>query len=72
MITDADLSLKQVLQMVLSGTVRTVSGRQIPIKAETICIHGDGMHALTFAQLIHQSLKKQNISIRYPAINNSF
>ena len=67
MIEDAGLSLKQVLQMVQQGTAEAVSGREIQITAETICIHGDGIHALAFAQLISQSLKEQNILIRYPA-----
>ena len=32
----------QVLHMVRDGFVKTVSGKKLPIKAETICIHGDG------------------------------
>jgi 5-oxoprolinase (ATP-hydrolysing) subunit A len=50
MIVDADKGLQQVWQMVTTGTVQTISGKTIPIVAETVCIHGDGKHAVAFAQ----------------------
>ncbi len=48
--------IQQVSQMINDGTVTTVSGKSIPIKAETICIHGDGKHAVEFAKAIHKLL----------------
>jgi UPF0271 protein len=57
-------ALRQVLQMVETQTVNTTSGSIIPIAAETICIHGDGAHAVTFAQKIYKSLNEKNISIK--------
>jgi 5-oxoprolinase (ATP-hydrolysing) subunit A len=63
MIADAAISLKQVLQMVQKGRVQTASGGEIKIKVQTICIHGDGVHALEFAKTIYESLKQNNISI---------
>lgn len=57
-------ALQQVLQMVQQQTVRSVSGREIPIAAETICIHGDGPHALAFAKNIYMALKQKGIEIR--------
>ena len=42
MITDEDVSIAQVLSMVLKGQVTTLSGKVIPVKADTICVHGDG------------------------------
>lgn len=59
LITDEAMSVAQVLQMVQQGTVNTVSGKVIPIRAETVCLHSDGPHALTFAQRIHNSLNDQ-------------
>jgi 5-oxoprolinase (ATP-hydrolysing) subunit A len=51
-------AIHQVLQMIKEGTVTTVSGKIIPIIAETICIHGDGTHAVEFAKAIHDAIKK--------------
>ena len=58
LIDSVDAVLKQVLQMKNDGTVTTVSGKKIPIVAETLCIHGDGVHALEFAKAISQAVMK--------------
>ncbi len=67
MIDDELLSLKQVLQMIEKRTVTSLNGKEVPIIAETICIHGDNPHALNFAKKIYESLKERNIDISYPA-----
>lgn len=55
--------IDQVMQMLNTNSVSTITGQVIPIKAETICIHGDGIQAQEFAQEIHIKLKKQGIRI---------
>jgi UPF0271 protein len=64
MIIDADDSIHQVLQMVLEGTVLSTNKKIIQIKADTICIHGDGAHAVEFAGKISVSLNNNNILIQ--------
>lgn len=54
LITDVDECLAQVRQMVDEKKVTTVSGKQIPVQADTICVHGDGPHAVDFAKAIHK------------------
>lgn len=63
MVEDEDSSLQQVLQMI-SGTVTAWSGKIIPVAADTICIHGDGAHAVEFATRINQTLKSHSIDIK--------
>ncbi len=60
LIEETDKVIAQVLQMIRQGTVTTVSGKIIPIVAETICIHGDGKQAVEFAKAIHKTLLKNN------------
>ena len=67
MIADEEKMIQHVLQMIRAGTVTTVTGKKIPVMAETICIHGDGQHALTFARAISSVLKKENIRVAPPA-----
>jgi UPF0271 protein len=55
LLTDPHDAAKQVLQMVQKGTVMA-EGQPIPIKVDTICIHGDGTHAVEFAQTIYTLL----------------
>ncbi|MBY0084238.1 LamB/YcsF family protein [Brevibacillus sp. M2.1A] len=63
MITDQQQSLQQVIRMVRDGLVLTQQGVDIPIQADTICIHGDGAHALEFAQSIREALLVAGIPI---------
>jgi 5-oxoprolinase (ATP-hydrolysing) subunit A len=51
-------SIDHVMQMINESTVTTVSGKKIPIAAETICIHGDGENALVFAKALSSHIKK--------------
>jgi UPF0271 protein len=64
LINDTSVAVAQVLQMVKEGTVKSVTGKNIPIKAETICLHGDGEHAVEFAKAIYQALKENGIEIK--------
>jgi UPF0271 protein len=64
LIEDTDQAIAQVLQMIKEGTVISINGKKVPIVAETICIHGDGEHAIEFAKAIHSALKQEGIEIR--------
>ena len=50
---------KQVEMMVRKGVVVTTSGKKISIKADTVCIHGDGEHAVRFAEVISSIMGQQ-------------
>jgi UPF0271 protein len=58
LIENEEQMIEQVLQMVREQTVTTVSGKTIPLIAETICIHGDGKYAVQFAKRLNQDLGK--------------
>lgn len=66
LIKESETALNQVLQMINSQTVTAVNGEIVKLKAETVCIHGDGKNALEFAKTIHQQLKNSGISIESP------
>lgn len=63
LITDPKTSLEQVLNMVKYGRVRSMEAIMVAIKSETICIHGDGEHAVEFAKAINQTLIESGIEI---------
>lgn len=63
MITDEDFMIKRVIGMVKDGVVETVSGKIIPIKADTICVHGDGAKAVSFVRRIREELTNAEIEI---------
>lgn len=64
MISDEEEAMAQVLMMVCDGRIQSTLGKIIPVKADTICIHGDGPHAFPFAKKIRQTLEKFQIEIK--------
>lgn len=63
LIEDQEAAVAQVIRMVKDGKVTSLSGKNLSIKADTICIHGDGVHALQFAKYISEALQHAGISI---------
>jgi len=67
LIVDSGRALAQVLQMVEKQQVTISDGCEtIPIRAETICIHGDGDHAVDFAQAIAEALARAGVRVSSP------
>lgn len=64
LITDDQKAIEQVIQMIKEGTVNSQQGAEIPIQTDTVCIHGDGPHALLFARQIRQSLADSGITVK--------
>lgn len=57
-------AVKQAKRMVRSGEVVSLDGQIVPVKAETICVHGDGPNALEFASALRQAFEDAGISVK--------
>src|SRR5476651_1080118 len=68
LITDEQQSIDQVLLMVKQQQVVSVNKKSISLTAETLCLHGDGAHAVDFAKTISAKLKSDGITIKAPAL----
>jgi len=64
LITDSELAINQVLLMIKGQKILSINNNWIPLKADTVCLHGDGPHALTFARLLISRLSKEGIEIQ--------
>jgi 5-oxoprolinase (ATP-hydrolysing) subunit A len=64
LITDEQVAINQTVQMVKDKRVTTVNGDRIPIVADTICLHGDGVHAVAFAKKITAAFMAEGITIK--------
>jgi 5-oxoprolinase (ATP-hydrolysing) subunit A len=64
LIEDQQQSLEQVLQMVMQRTVTSVNEKEVPIVADTICVHGDGAHAIHFAREIKAVLLINGVEVK--------
>jgi 5-oxoprolinase (ATP-hydrolysing) subunit A len=66
LIANKEDAVDQVLGFALKQEVKSVNGNHIAVKAETVCLHGDGEHAVEFAKLIASRLNKEGIIIKAP------
>lgn len=64
LIDDTHEAVARTLRMVLEGVVQAVSGETVPLRAQTICLHGDGPHALAFARALHAALRDAGVQLR--------
>ncbi len=65
-ISDIHAAVNQALQLVQEGKALSAEGKEIAVKAETICIHGDHPNALAIAKAIYGALKANGILIQAP------
>jgi 5-oxoprolinase (ATP-hydrolysing) subunit A len=63
LIKNKEQSVAQVIKMVTEGKVTSQQKTQVSLKADTVCIHGDGEHALAFAKYIKETLERNNITV---------
>ena len=62
-IKDKDLAIQRVVRMVKEGKVESINGKDIDIKADSICVHGDNPKALEFVKNIRETLEKEGVMI---------
>jgi UPF0271 protein len=63
LLTDQDQSVAQVVKMVKEGKVISQQNTEVSLRADTICIHGDGVHAHAFAKCIKETLEQKKITV---------
>lgn len=63
MITDEEEALARMIRMIKEHKVRAISGKDIAISVDSICVHGDGPKALAFVKKLRDGLRKEGISI---------
>jgi UPF0271 protein len=66
MIEDASQAVERALAMVEKGYVVALSGKPVPVSADTLCLHGDQPGAVAFARAISRALKEKGIEIAAP------
>lgn len=63
LITDEAKALAQTLEMVRYGRVTAVDGTTAHVQADTVCLHGDGEHALQFARRLRAAFAEEGILV---------
>ena len=63
MILNEDEAIERVLGMIKFGKVRAITGREIGIEADSVCVHGDSPKALEFVKKINAAFKSEGICV---------
>ena len=64
LIEDSDEMFEHVFRMISSNKVKTISGKEIKILADTLCIHGDNPKAIYLIKSLCSRLQKEGVQIR--------
>jgi 5-oxoprolinase (ATP-hydrolysing) subunit A len=64
LIHDAGAAAAQVLRVLREGVVRATDGTDLPVSADTVCLHGDGENAVEFARRLRSELKTAGVAVK--------
>ena len=62
-IRDPEEAIARTVRMVKEGVVTAVSGEEVPITADSVCVHGDNPSALEFVRRIRERLEAEGIAV---------
>lgn len=62
---DTSIVIARAVRMIKEKVVVTISGKIVPIEADTICIHGDNEMAPAFVKMLAETLAQEGIGLRY-------
>lgn len=62
-ITDEEIAINRVISMVKHGRVTAITGKEIAVEADSICVHGDGVKAVEFVKKISERLKEEGVAV---------
>ena len=63
-IHDPDTAARRVVDMVKAQAIITESGKHLPVRIDTICLHGDTPTALEIAKTTRQKLSEGGIALK--------
>ena len=66
MIEDPQAAVTQALGMIEGGYVTSLSGKRVPVAADTLCLHGDQPGAVLFAQTLRKTFTERGITVAAP------
>ena len=62
-LTDETLAIERVISIVKEHKVKAITGKEIELEADSVCVHGDNAKALEFVKKIRETLQKEGIEI---------
>jgi UPF0271 protein len=66
LVSDPEEAARRAVRMVTEGRVTSTDGVEVPVRADTLCIHGDGPHAADIARLLRARLTAAGVRLLAP------
>ena len=66
LLRDPKEAAQRVLRMLREGKVRSIESRDVDVRGETICVHGDTPGAVEFARELRMQLEREGVRISAP------
>lgn len=63
---DAELATAQAIGIARDGTLQAANGQPVTLHTETLCLHGDGAHAVALARQLRAALEAAGLRIAAP------
>lgn len=62
-IHDTDVAIARTIRMVKEGKVTAITGEEVTLQADSICVHGDNPSAVEFVKTIRAKLMEEGVTI---------
>lgn len=63
-LSDPEVVAARAVQMIVDGTVLATDGTVVPVRAESICVHGDSPGAVQMAAAVNRALREAGVEVR--------
>jgi UPF0271 protein len=64
LITDPASAAAKALRIVRDHVVTSIDGAEVPMQADTLCLHGDNPHALAIARAVREALEGAGVGVQ--------
>lgn len=65
-IDDIELATAQAIGLARDGEVLALDGQKLPLQVDTLCLHGDGAHAVQLARRVRAALQAAGLRVAAP------
>jgi len=63
LVDDPAAAAERARRIVRDGLVTSIDGRPVELRADTLCLHGDGPHALAIVRAVREALERDGVRV---------
>ncbi len=63
LVGDPEAAAERAVRIALEGWLQAVDGTRVEVQADTLCLHGDGTHAIEIARAVREALEAAGVRV---------